>query len=310
MTTTGLVRRAADSTLVLLAACGLAFALKIMASKMALDAGTEPFQLGIVGNLGAALIVSAWLAAAGERVPLGRAHLVLYGVLGVLSVAAPTVLSLFVVEHVGPAYAVSVYALSPLMTMSFAAALGFEPMTFRRLAGVLVGFAGMLALVRQELARMDLSAPAWVIAGLAVPAFAAAGNVVRSAFWPAGTSARSFSCATLLVSSAVLALLAPASADPLRWRFTDLGAASGLGACVLISALSSLLNFRLQRMAGPVVFSQIGYWGTGFGVVLAAALFGDPLTAVSVMGLAGVVGGGVLAKGGRRSPAASTAERA
>ena len=62
-----------------------------------------------------------------------------------------------------------------------------------------------------------------------------------------------------------------------------------------MSALSQVMNFRLQQIAGPVVFSQIGYWGTGFGVLLAAMLFGDVLTALSLAGLACIIVGGVLA---------------
>ena len=48
-----------------------------------------------------------------------------------------------------------------------------------------------------------------------------------------------------------------------------------------------------------MVFSQIGYWGTGFGVILAAVLFGDVLRAASLVGVAAIIAGGLLAS--RRS---------
>lgn len=65
---------------------------------------------------------------------------------------------------------------------------------------------------------------------------------------------------------------------------------------IAVSAISYVLNFQLQKIAGPVVFSQIGYWGTGFGVLLAALLFGDVLTALSLIGLAAIICGGVIAR--------------
>lgn len=78
-------------------------------------------------------------------------------------------------------------------------------------------------------------------------------------------------------------------------RIQNPGTLIWLGGFVLMSALSYVLNFRLQGIAGPVVFSQIGYWGIGFGVLLAAILFRDVLTALSLAGLSAIVCGGVLA---------------
>jgi len=91
------------------------------------------------------------------------------------------------------------------------------------------------------------------------------------------------------------AALSPVLAFPSQWRFDDLGVATWLGVYVLVSALSYVLNFRLQGIAGPVVFSQIGYWGTGSGVLLAATLFGDLLTALSLTGLTAIIVGGIVA---------------
>lgn len=92
-----------------------------------------------------------------------------------------------------------------------------------------------------------------------------------------------------------MTVLSPVFASPSQWRFDEPALAFWLGRFVLVSALSYVLNFRLQNIAGPVVFSQIGYWGTGFGVVFAAVLFGDILTMLSLLGLAAMIVGGVLA---------------
>ncbi|WP_148219686.1 DMT family transporter [Azospirillum sp. B510] len=281
--------------LTLLCLCGFLFASKIMVSKAALSAGADPFQLGIVGNLGAGLLLSGWLAARGESLSSACRTPLLYLVLGIVSVALPTILSFHVVDRVGPAYTATVYSLSPILTMGFAAGIGLERMTIRRSAGVMIGLFGMMAIVQQQLAAIDFAEPIWVLIGLLIPACTATGNIIRSAFWPKGASAPAFACATLFTSSVVMAILAPLFGPTSRWHFTDPVLGPWLVGFVLVSALSYVLNFSLQKVAGSVTFSQIGYWGAGFGVLLAALLFDDVLTAPSLIGLAAISGGGVLA---------------
>jgi drug/metabolite transporter (DMT)-like permease len=287
--------RASHSAILLLALCGFLFASRIMMSKGALSSGIQPFQLGVVGNLGAGLFLLPWLAVLRQRIPTAPEHLVLYGILGLVSFAVPTVLSYFIVERVGPAYTSTVYCLSPLLTMSFAAGLGIERMFVRRFIGIVVGFFGMIALVQQQILQIDAGQPVWAVLGLAIPVCAATGNIIRSAWWPEGTSALAFSCGASISSGLLVALIAPGFEAPLEWRFDDPVLVSWILGIGMMSALSQVMNFRLQQIAGPVVFSQIGYWGTGFGVLLAAMVFGDVLTALSFAGLACIIIGGVLA---------------
>lgn len=264
-------------------------------SKMALDSGAQPFQLGVFANLGAGLCLLPWIVALRQTIPTEPEHLILYVILGIVSFAVPTVLSYYVVEQVGPAYTSTVYCLSPLLTMSFAAGFGIERMFQRRFAGIVIGFIGMIALVQQQIIQIEIGKPVWIALGLAIPVCAAMGNIIRSVWWPKGTSALAFSCGASFSSALLVALMAPAFEAPMEWRFDDSGIVSWMACLSAWSALSQLLNFRLQQIAGPVIFSQIGYWGTGFGVLLAAILFDDMLTVLSLVGLACIIGGGMLA---------------
>lgn len=196
---TALLRASAVAApIVLLSLCGFVFASRIMIAKTALTAGAQPFQLAVFGSLGAGLLLLPWAVVSGQAIPCGRRHLLLYLALGLISFAIPTVLSYAVVERVGPAYAATVYSLSPLLTMAFAAGLGVERMSLRRFIGVAVGFCGMATLVWRHVAHIDMDRPIWVLFGLAIPACAAAGNVVRTMYWPKGTSALAFSCGALI----------------------------------------------------------------------------------------------------------------
>ena len=289
---------AALVSLVLLFTCSLLLAGKIMIARAAIDSGLQPMQLAIIGNLGAALVLFALVRASGQRIPTGREHLVLYVVLGAISFAIPTVVAYSVVGPVGPAYVSSVYSLSPILTMALAAGFGIERLSWRRTAGILFGFAGMIALVRHQLVSVDLDATFWVVLGLSIPLAAAVGNVVRTAWWPKDSSALAFSCATLFTSVALLALVGPLIEDVRTWRLGGWDMTRWTGAMIVVSAVSYVANYAFQKLAGPVVFSQIGYWGTGFGVVLAALLFGDTLGVRSLAGVAMIVAGGVLARKG------------
>lgn len=295
----------------LLVVCSVLLAGKIMIAQAAVSSGLQPFQLAILGNAGAALVLLFVARAVGQTVSWERRHLLLYLVLGLVSFAVPNIVTYMIVDPVGPAYVSSLYALSPVLTMTLAALVGLEGLTPRRTMDILLGLVGMVALIGQKVAGIDLSATVWVLLGLTVPVAAAAGNVIRTAFWPGGASPLSFATATLLVSSALLAIVGPLIESPSTWTLGGDGQAFWLAVLIAASALSFVLNYTFQKVAGPVVFSQIGYWGTAFGVVLAAFLFGDVLAAGSLVGVAAIVAGGLLAN--RRSdpgaPAATAVSR-
>lgn len=94
----------------------------------------------------------------------------------------------------------------------------------------------------------------------------------------------------------MLGVAAPFFESPANWHFADASIAFWLLAFICVSAISYLANFRLQELAGPVVFSQIGYWGTGFGILLSATLFEDVLTTLSFIGMGCIVCGSALAR--------------
>jgi drug/metabolite transporter (DMT)-like permease len=275
--------------------CSFLLAAKIMIAQAAISTGLKPFQLAILGNVGAAMVLLTFARATGQAILWERQHLTLYLVLGVISFAAPTVVTYMVVDPVGPAYVSSLYALSPVLTMTLAAIFGLEGLTARRTFGIVLGFVGMIALIQQKLAGIDFSAVFWVLLGLTVPLAVASGNIIRTAFWPSGASPLSFATATLLISSALLALVGSLIESPATWSISGDGQFFWLVVLIGVSALSYLLNYTFQKISGPVMFSQIGYWGTGFGVILAAILFGDVLRVTSLIGVVAIIAGGLIA---------------
>jgi hypothetical protein len=68
----GFQKSRGSQQLLLLVTCGFAFASKIMAAKAALAVGLFPFQLGILRNLGAVLILLLLTKVSGEKIPKNR----------------------------------------------------------------------------------------------------------------------------------------------------------------------------------------------------------------------------------------------
>ncbi|MGI9371496.1 MAG: DMT family transporter [Hyphomicrobiales bacterium] len=285
----------------LLILCSFISACRVMIAKAGINDGLLPFQMGFVTNLFAGVMLFLWVRQSGEKIPLGRNYLLLYFVLGIVNFAYPNVLTFLLIENVGPAYASTVYSLSPLLTMTFAAGFGIERMYLRRFIGIAIGFLGLMLLVEEKFSAINFDETFWVLFGLTVPASVAIGNIIRSAFWPKGSSPMAFACANLLVSSVLIAATAPIFEDVSQWQFGHIDIIFWLAVLSVVSAGSYALNYRLQQIAGPVVLSQIGYWGTGFGVLLAALLFDDVLPLLSLLGIAGIICGGVLANRRRKA---------
>lgn len=281
--------KSSSGAFALLIICGFLFAVKIAISKLALDAGMQPLQLGILGNFASALFLLPILILRKERIAFERQHNALYIALGLISFTLPTVISFLVVTKVGAGYTASVYSLSPLITMSLAAIFGLERLFLRRVIALLLALGCVSVLLRQQYALVDFSQHVWILIGLIIPLCAASGNIIRSAFWPKGSSALSFSFATLITSAAMMMPLTLFFEDASSWQFSGYELLNYFWLFSVISSLSFVLNYRLQAMAGPVFFSQIGSLATGFGVFLGAVLFGESVTILMILALFGIV---------------------
>ena len=166
-----------------------------------------------------------------------------------------------------------------------------EPLGTRRIVGLLVGLAGVVALLGLDLGSGDLGA----IVELAVVA-------LGYAIGPMIVSRRLADLPTLDVVAASLALCAvgyipfgvPAlpSAMP-GWQVV--GAVVGLG--VACTALAFLLFFRLIAEVGPVRATVITYVNPAIAVAAGIALLGEPFTRGTAAGFVLILAGSYLATG-------------
>jgi drug/metabolite transporter (DMT)-like permease len=173
---------------------------------------------------------------------------------------------------------------------------GDERLDARRVAGLVVGFAGVAALLGLDVSQVDARAVGEV--GLVAVGYAIGPMIVarRLSDVPAlGVVAASVALTAAAYAPAGLAWL-PARLPPPQ----VLAAVAVLG--VVCTALAFVLFFALIAEAGPLRAQAITYVNPAVALGLGVALLGEPFTAGIVVGLAMIVIGVLLANGLRPRP--------
>lgn len=300
-------RRWVPGFVVLSAIWGASFAL----IKVAVDAGVPPVWVAFWRCfLGAAALVAICLVRR-ERPPRDPR---LYGhaaVVAVLLNAAPFSLFAFGETQVSSVLAGVMNATTPLCTLVFAVLLvrGERP-TPRRLAGLAVGFAGVLV-VLGVWNGVPLGLATGALACLAATTCYGAGFAYTRRFLAGRSeSASVLSAVQITAATAQLALVAPLAGGAPHWP----GAAAA-GCLLLLGAvgtgLAYILNLGVVRAAGPTVASTVTYLTPLWSTLLGALLLAEPLGWRTAAGGALVIAGVVCARAApRRRPVAEpTPER-
>lgn len=174
-----------------------------------------------------------------------------------------------------------------------------ERLEGRRLVGLVVGLAGVGALVGIDVGGTDLTA----VAEMLVPA-------VGYALGPLIISRRLADLPPVGVVSASVAatavLYAPAAATHLPPRLTLEVVAAVVGLAVVCTAVAFLVFFALIAEIGPARSTVITYVNPAVAVVLGMALLGEPFTTGIAVGFPLILAGSVLATGRRRDTEGET----
>ncbi len=287
-------RRTALEPVALLVAVGFLLAVNVNLAKAGTGAGASALTLAFWLHFGAGLALLAAALAAREPVRFERLYVANYLASGLVSFALPGVLGFVVAERVGPAYGSVIYALSPLITYTLAVTLRLDRLALVRAVGLAVGLAGTGLVVW---ARFGLSAGGertWVLLALLVPASVALGNVLRAKLWPPGAPGLALAPGSLLAAGLMLGPFWIASGSGEMWPSFSTAAGRIILAQMAVASVYYALFYRLQKVAGPVYLSQIGYVATGFGVAIAVMTFGDAVSPGMLAGIGLIVAGVIL----------------
>jgi drug/metabolite transporter (DMT)-like permease len=244
--------------------------------------------------IGLGLLVAVVLAT---RTPIPRdprtyAHLF---VMAIINIVIPFTLITTAERSVDSAIAAILNGAVPLIVIVLAALVFHdEPITLNRLAGVLIGYVGVIVLVAPGLANASIggSAVSGELALLGSTIAYAIGAVyarrtLRNRGLPPVVPAV-FQVAFALV---VVAALAFTQEEPLAvgWTGDAIIAVVWLG--LLGSGLAYLVQFRLLSRIGATGTSQLAYVLPVVGIVSGAVMFGERIDAVVLAGTALVLGG-------------------
>lgn len=216
-------------------------------------------------------------------------------VLAAVQVAGPFVLIALGEQEISSSLAGILVTSAPLFTALLAIWIDHEERsTGPRLAGIMLGFAGVVVLLGVDLSGSGaalLGGAAVVLAGLgyAVGGFIAKHRLRDAEPLPVA--------ATVMVASA--ALLAPLGLATLP------GSAPGLGPLAAVAALGILgtgiafaIFYSLIGWVGPARTFIVTYIAPGFAVLYGAWFLDEEISAATVAGLVLIVGGSWLAAGG------------
>lgn len=276
-------------------------------AKVAGGHGISPFGLLAWQLLFAAIVIGVVAAVRGEWPALKPANLRYAAIAGVLGITGPNLVTFAALKHVPAGLVGVITALSPALTYAIATLFSAERFEPLRAAGVLLGLAGVMAILLPRGALPGPEALPWAVAAVLAPLLLAGGNVFRSLAWPPGL--RPLAAASLLLAIQALVLVPVAA---MLGEFEVPRSLSGardlplLGAGALTAAFY-LGAFELQKRGGAVVVGQIGYVITVASLLLGALVFGERYPLTTFLAVAVVLAGVMLANhrprpdGGKRS---------
>jgi drug/metabolite transporter (DMT)-like permease len=275
-----------------------------MCIKVELDAGLAPVHVAFLRCALGAPTLLVILAATKDRLPRDRAFWGHVLVLGTLMNAAPFALFAYGETEVSSLLAGIFNALTPLMTLLFSIGmLPDEPPTKEKIAGLVVGFFGVLVVLApwNGLGGGSLLGALACIA--AATCYGIAFPYLRRHISGRPESGVAVSAAQVTLGGLLLLVFTPFSALPDDvpgvWAWI---AIVGLGA--LGTGVAYILNFNVVREAGAQTGSMVTYLVPVFAVVFGVTILGEPLSWHEPVGGALIIAGVALAQGmlRRRQP--------
>lgn len=263
---------------VLLLVGGIAYGSLFSANKLAVDAGLPIIAYAFWQTLfaSAALLIGAALVGGLPR--YGVAGLKLFVTVAATGLAGPLLVFTSVADKVPPGVLTLIVALCPTTTYVLSLVLRMDRLRWFSVAGVGLGFGGILLIVLPSGSLPSADAAIWVVFALLVPVLAAINNVAGEKLTPAKASP--FAMAGGMMSVAALFLFVAMTAQDGIVLPTDAGS-EGLWVVLWAAAgqaVTYVSFFEIVRRAGAVFFALLNYVVVAAGLIWANILFGDRLS--------------------------------
>jgi drug/metabolite transporter (DMT)-like permease len=264
-------------------------------SKLGILEGVPPLAYGFWQCLGAAVLLAAAVPLRRLAGGLGGWRALAFGAAaGQLGIFLPNVVFYYAVQHIPAGLMTVVVTVSVPCTYGFSLLLGLEAFQARRIAGLALGFVGVMILVGGGVALPAPGAYAWLLLSFLTPAFYAANAVFSGRFRPEGLSSHLLAIVMLASAATSQGVLMAALGQVWLPGEASLAANLSLASQIAVSAIAYVLYFETIRRAGPVFFSQVGYLIVATGLIWGYVFFGETFGPWLYVAAALILGGVAL----------------
>lgn len=282
---------------------GTGFGMTFSLSKMATEV-VGPGTFVFYQALATGLIIGLVLQARRKLYPIPPRFYWLCPLLGLVTFVVPNVLFITALKHLPAGLSSVVLSTSPFFAYLLALSFRSEAFNWQRIAGLIVGFIGVLCLVLPESALPSRDMLPWLLLCLAPPIAYSGGNYALERLMPAGADPLQYTALSMLCAAAF--------SVPLYWmeggtylpNYETKGDVA-MVAMMLISAANFAMLFTLISWRGAVFTSQVGNVVTLTGLAWGWVFFGETLTAWMVIATVLIIGGVLLVNVSRRQTPAS-----
>jgi drug/metabolite transporter (DMT)-like permease len=259
-----------------------------------------PLTIVLLRVGGAAMILLFVLRVMGIAMPLDRRTWAAFFGMGLLNNVIPFCLIVWGQTHIASGLASILNATTPLSTVVVAHFLtSDEKMTGNRLAGVLVGLAGVVAMIGPEaLGGLGTNVVAQLACLGAALSYAFAGvfgrRFKRMGVAPMATATGQVTASSVMLLPVALLIDQPwtlAAPSPQTW-------AAILGIAALSTALAYVLYFRILATAGATNLLLVTFLIPVTGILLGTLVLGERLAPQHFLGMV-LIGMGLAAIDGR-----------
>lgn len=249
---------------------------------------TDPISLLAMRFVLAGAILAGGFFLLRRRGVFRRELIIRSCVFGLLGTTVYLALSYEALRYLSPALVVIIASCAPFFTAFLAWLSGLERLPFMTVAGICIGFAGVVLIVAQG-GVGRISIPGLVYAGIGTLSFSAGTIYYRQRLHDADPFA--VNAIQLLGSGIALAIVSAIAFRPGRAVLSPVFFGVLLYLAVVVSIGAMLLWFFLIRKAGPGRASVFLLLNPAFGAVLSRVFFGTPITAIDWAGIACVAAG-------------------
>jgi drug/metabolite transporter (DMT)-like permease len=244
-------------------------------NRLASEAGWPALAFALVPALLAGIALAVLCAVRGVPPSLTRRAITANLVIGGLGIGLPVGILVAAAEHLPASTLTLVLCLSPILTLTIAAATGSERFERRVFLGMLLGTLGIVLIVWPDSGVVEEGGAGWFLLALLAPTMFALTN--NCAVWlrPPATPALAMAAGTLIGGAFVAVLVALATGGEFWPAATGLAQITPLLLSVVINGVVFWLFFLLVAAIGAARFSLFNYLAVAAGIAWSMAVFGE-----------------------------------